>query len=135
MTLVKKYVVLCCKNRRSTQFFESALSCLWQTYQVNNPTSRFSYATLIVTVEDVNDHRPVIQLSSYNVTIPENSPRNYHVLTLQAVDYDRVGSHRGWSNECVDATIDYDKVFTAALYSVLVLWAVDYNGSSCVICY
>ena len=89
---------------------------------MSDPTGRFSYATLIVTVVDINDHRPVIQLSSYNVTIPENSPRNYHVLTLHAVDYDRVGSHRGRSNECVDATNDCDRVFTAAAQHATVCW-------------
>ncbi len=64
--------------------------CGLQAYQVDSPQSRFSYATLLVTVADSNVHRPEMLQSRYNVTIPENSPAGYYVRQVQARDLDQV---------------------------------------------
>ncbi len=61
-----------------------------QTYQLDRPVSRFSYATLIVSVTDVNNHAPQMAQRELNLTLPENSPIGYQVAQVSAVDRDQV---------------------------------------------
>ena len=62
----------------------------FQAYQVDNPQNRYTYATVVVTVEDTNAHRPQMVTPMYGVTIPENSPVGYYVVQVQATDRDEV---------------------------------------------
>ncbi|KAK2531739.1 Kiaa1841, partial [Columba guinea] len=48
-------------------------------------------ATVLVTIEDVNDNPPVLSQSSYNVSIPENFPNGMEVLQVTATDRDEGG--------------------------------------------
>lgn len=46
---------------------------------------RQSSALLQVRVQDMNDNWPSFNLSEYKATIPENSPLNTSVVTVQVV--------------------------------------------------
>ncbi|KAK2523218.1 hypothetical protein Q9966_012281 [Columba livia] len=48
-------------------------------------------ATVLVTIEDVNDNPPVLSQSSYSVSIPENFPNGMEVLQVTATDRDEGG--------------------------------------------
>ncbi|XP_037610814.1 protocadherin-15-like isoform X3 [Sebastes umbrosus] len=49
---------------------------------------RRSRLTLSVTVLDVDDNSPIFTQQSYNVSLPENSPKNTVILQLKAIDTD-----------------------------------------------
>ncbi|XP_064304617.1 cadherin EGF LAG seven-pass G-type receptor 2 [Phalacrocorax carbo] len=48
-------------------------------------------AVVLVTIEDVNDNKPVLSQSSYNVSILENLPNGMEVLHITAIDKDEGG--------------------------------------------
>ncbi|XP_029312580.1 protocadherin-15-like [Cottoperca gobio] len=49
---------------------------------------RRSRLTLSVTVLDVDDNRPIFTQQTYNVSLPENSPKDTVILQLKAIDAD-----------------------------------------------
>uniref|UniRef100_A0A8C3ABY7 Protocadherin-related 15b n=1 Tax=Cyclopterus lumpus TaxID=8103 RepID=A0A8C3ABY7_CYCLU len=53
---------------------------------------RRSRLTLSVTVLDVDDNSPIFTQQTYNVTLPENSPKDTVILQLKAVDADLVSN-------------------------------------------
>lgn len=62
-----------------------------QVYQLDAPSTRFSYSLLVVTVEDTNDHAPeMISPAVMNVTIPEGAGEGYYVTSITAQDLDQV---------------------------------------------
>ncbi len=61
-----------------------------QAYQVSSADRSFTYANLIVTVEDANVHHPQMEYTSYNTSIPENAPVGYTILQVHATDDDQV---------------------------------------------
>ncbi|MEQ2259357.1 hypothetical protein XENORESO_010347, partial [Xenotaenia resolanae] len=53
---------------------------------------RRSRLTLSVTVLDVDDNSPMFSQQSYNVNLPENSPKDTVILRLQATDADLISN-------------------------------------------
>ncbi|XP_056286606.1 protocadherin-15-like [Pseudoliparis swirei] len=53
---------------------------------------RRSRLTLSVTVLDVDDNSPIFTQQTYNVTLPENSPKDTVILQLKAIDADLVSN-------------------------------------------
>ena len=50
--------------------------------------SRSSEALIIIDIDDINDNSPVFNPSSYTVTVLENVPVNYLLITVNATDAD-----------------------------------------------
>ena len=46
---------------------------------------------LQINVIDIDDNCPVFDSNEYNVTIQENTPLNYTIVTVKAKDVDTVG--------------------------------------------
>lgn len=76
-----------CEQLHGCSFYLPGCS---QAYQLDNPSTRFTYATVIVTVDDVNNQGPIMEHQMYNATIPENTPVGYHVIQVAALDQDVV---------------------------------------------
>ena len=64
-----------------------------KAYQTDDPLTRVAYASLIVTVLDVNDHAPVMVSPTYEISIPEHYPEAIPILTVSAYDDDIVSIH------------------------------------------
>ena len=63
-----------------------------QVYQVDKPLQRYAMTTLIINVNDVNDHAPkLLGNSSYDVEVEENPPAGHVILKMRATDEDEVG--------------------------------------------
>uniref|UniRef100_A0A1I8HW40 CA domain-containing protein n=1 Tax=Macrostomum lignano TaxID=282301 RepID=A0A1I8HW40_9PLAT len=59
-----------------------------KAYQTDKPNTRIALATVIVTVLDKNDNRPVIVPTNLSATIAENSAAGTYVTRLSASDLD-----------------------------------------------
>lgn len=69
---------------------------IWQATDGGRPTL-FSTVTLNITVEDINDNKPVFNQSWYNVTVKENDPPGvvwiillYYIMFLEQPNVDTV---------------------------------------------
>ncbi|KAM3912635.1 cadherin-23 [Leptodactylus fuscus] len=57
---------------------------------------RTGTATVLVTVLDINDNRPIFLKSSYEATVPENIPESSSIVQLEATDADEGENGRVW---------------------------------------
>ncbi|KAK3586248.1 hypothetical protein CHS0354_015273, partial [Potamilus streckersoni] len=57
-------------------------------YQVDKPSERFNFTTVIVTILDVDDNPPKM-LEAYDATVQENAPIGTFVIQVQATDADK----------------------------------------------
>ena len=66
------------------------LSCrgLFQCYQSDKPETRTASASITVTLLDINDHLPIFEPTTYNVSLVENSIG--YVTMVTATDLDQV---------------------------------------------
>ncbi|XP_071987316.1 cadherin-23 isoform X2 [Engystomops pustulosus] len=53
-------------------------------------------ATVLVTVLDINDNKPIFLKSSYEATVPENIPQSSSIVQLDATDADEGENGRVW---------------------------------------
>ncbi|XP_075466718.1 cadherin-23 isoform X5 [Ascaphus truei] len=53
-------------------------------------------ATVLVTVLDINDNRPIFLKSSYEASVPENVPYSSSIMQLEATDADEGENGRVW---------------------------------------
>ncbi|XP_073452804.1 cadherin-23 [Aquarana catesbeiana] len=53
-------------------------------------------ATVLVTVLDINDNKPIFLKSSYEATVPENIPESSSIVKLEASDADEGENGRVW---------------------------------------
>ncbi|KAM4033934.1 cadherin-23 isoform 2-T3 [Anomaloglossus baeobatrachus] len=53
-------------------------------------------ATVLITVLDINDNRPIFLKSSYEATVPENIPASSSIIQLDATDADEGENGRVW---------------------------------------
>ncbi|CAG2240946.1 FAT4 [Mytilus edulis] len=66
----------------------SQLTLFIKGYQVDNEALRYDVTWVDVTITDVDDNRPVIEKSVYNISIPENSPTGTNIVQVLATDKD-----------------------------------------------
>ncbi|XP_053734547.1 protocadherin Fat 4 isoform X1 [Synchiropus splendidus] len=52
------------------------------------PTARFSFASLVIFVNDINDHPPIFQEAVYRVDISEDIPKGSYIKGVSATDGD-----------------------------------------------
>lgn len=84
MSLCKAGTAHCCQGMEFT--------AINSVFQANQQDSIFKTAdaVVVVTIEDVNDNPPELSQSTYNVSVPENSPNGMEVLQVTATDKDEV---------------------------------------------
>jgi len=62
-------------------------------FQAKSTIHKAVYATVTVTIVDVNDNSPTFVGAPYKGTVPENSPNGLTVLRVTAQDADAVRSN------------------------------------------
>lgn len=76
----------------NTEVCESQLYFLF-LFQAKSTIHKAVYATVTVTIVDVNDNSPKFIGAPYRGTVPENSPNGLTVLRVTAQDADAVRTH------------------------------------------
>ncbi|CAH1787547.1 unnamed protein product [Owenia fusiformis] len=71
-------------DRENIDFYNLTI----KAFQTNRPNDRVTYSTVLIVVDDVNDHYPVLEQMLYNISIKENTPESIEVLVIKAFDGD-----------------------------------------------
>ncbi|XP_074649083.1 cadherin-23-like [Tubulanus polymorphus] len=89
-----------------------------KAYQIDRPEARSTLTDVTVTVTDINDNPPVMSLSPYLATIPENSAVGTTVLQVAASDKD-LGLNAEFDFDLVDPSSTFSINSTTGIVTVL----------------
>ena len=85
-------VCVCVRVRVCVSVFLS--HACFQAFQTNRPSDRFAIASVVVTVYDINDNRPVMSSTTYSGSVLEGAVPGTVVLAVTASDRDQVMTTR-----------------------------------------
>lgn len=83
----------------TTQVFDREVQSFYTFEVVVFDGVAMDFATVNVTITDVNDADPIFDLSEYSATVPEDFPLLMEILSVSATDVDQ--GMCAWPNYCV----------------------------------